>query len=532
MKNGIIGGYIAFFLLFSTPTMALVVDELVVIKEVGSLTGKIEVKDLANIDQQRLSIKIADPSLYRQMGLFYNSFLADLQPSFVTINKDEGLVSIAFPYGATEVFDLLIQFEWPQGRLVHRYIVRLQSSLFATAERVVVRISPTDILVRAAETRERDISAINERMHSVQVETIDGDNWRNVAQAIHQAYLRDSTINIEQVMLALRDANPDDFIGRQSSILRVGASLRLPDYYDITTRNPAAARRALVTILRRPTTKPRLELTVTRTEENAAASGAAAAVTLEELDKTISEEAELGSELALVDAQLERIERLIDLKQEEIAIIQAVAAEQEQQVSGGIRLLNASGNPQPRYDLRSALQQRWEGLVREIQTRPWVWSAAVALILFLLSFCAYLFMLLNRRQRGSGQDKAAMMRELRRTAMHDSEQQTQLFTTDASRKDAVETKDPPDVKSPPSIKSSEQPKKESVLTTPDKQEEPVIKDKKLVQDNPRTADLDLALAYINMSEPGRARPLLEGVLENGSPVERKKAQELLNRISP
>ena len=528
---------IILILLASPSVSALVLGELAIIKAEGRLTGEIEVRELEDVNQEKIIVSIAQPSLYRQLGLFYSHFLNELQLGYRVINGKQGLVIISLPYGATDVFDLLIEIRWPQGRLVRRYIVRLQNNLFATEDKVIVRISPAEIpaIRETGEELESKEVEIAERMRNVRVDTVEGDNWRNIAEAIRQAYLREESINVEQIMLALRDANVEDFSGSQSSILRIGASLHLPDYYEITLRSSAEARQIIAAIFKARSAKPLLVLSAPQTQT----SGGSAV--LEELDKTQREEEDIQGQLALVDAQLEQVEKLITLKGEELAILQTAAAEQENQKALSL-LQNGSITNEHLNTLNFAIRQRASEFFDEVRDQPFFWAVVALIIFFLISLYLYIFAKTKRKKT----NKATLMRELRRSSARDTDQQSHLFPTgsddahtvrDASVLDSQIPSTKYDLKDGSTATPQQKKSEPAPQTAPTLQDAPTpqtetVRQKEgiLLQDNARRASLDLARAYINMGENKKAEKLLREVVEQGSVKEREQAEKLLDQI--
>lgn len=498
-------------LFFSPFNDAIVLNELTVIKEEGRLNAEILVDDLSDINQEELSVRIASPALYRQLNLFYDTVLSSLEVEYRIVNQNEGVINLIVPYGTVSVFDLLVEIEWPQGRLVRRYAVRLADNLYASEERIVVSINPVEVLLEETDPRQAAINRINERMRDIEVDTVEGDNWRNVAEAIRQAYLRDEPINVEQVMLALRDRNSENFGGTRSSVLQVGASLRLPNYYEITLRDRRQAREIIAALFQSRAAEPLLTLSVTEPKTE---SGRQSLVQ-EELDKVQREEEDLKQQLALVDAQLEQVERLITLKEEEITVIQLAAAEQEDRQE---ILSEPSDTNSTQYlnNLETAIRDRVDTFFAEVRTQPLFWSAAVFAVILLSAL--YLFII--RLRRRSGRDRASLMRELRRSSMRD--RQPHLFEQDAADDIDRSPSDSPLQKIVPKEEGSEKPEKKEVTEA--------RKEGSLLQDNVRKANLDLARAYINMGESSRARSLLEEVIKMGSSEEQQQAKELLSQI--
>ncbi len=498
------------FLFFSPFNDAIVLNELTIIKEEGRLNAEIQVDDLSGINQEELEVRIAPPALYRQLGLFYDVVLSSLEVSYRTINQNEGLISLVVPYGTVDVFDLLVEIEWPQGRLVRRYSVRLLASLYTSEDPIVVSINPVEVLLtEEPASHQTPIGRINNRMRDIKVDTVEGDNWRNIAEAIRQAYLRDQPINIEQVMLALRDRNPENFSGSRASVLQVGASLRLPNYYEITLHDRRQAREIIAAIFKSRPAEPLLTLSVAEQETESGRQS----VLREELDKNQREEEDLQQQLALVDAQIEQIERLITLKEEEIAVIQLAAAEQSEEIFSEPSELNST---EYLRDFQAVIKDRVDTFFAEVRAQPLFWSAAILAIILLSG----LYLFISRVRRLSGRDRASLMRELRRSSVHNK--QPHLFEQELE--DDV-------VKSPSTTPLQKLvPQEEEIERSEKKRITRARKEGALLQDNVRRANLDLARAYINMGEPKRARTLLEEVIKVGSTEEQQQAKELLSQI--
>jgi len=506
---------LGFVILFCSPfNDAIVLNELTIIKEEGRLNAEIQVDDLNDINQEEIVVRIAPPSLYRQLGFFYDVVLSSLEVNYRTINQDEGVINLVVPYGTVDVFDLLVEIEWPQGRLVRRYSVRLLDNLYASEDQIVVSINPVEVLLTEEEpdSQQAAIDRINNRMQDIQVDTVEGDNWRNVAEAIRQAYLRDQPINVEQVMLALRDRNSENFSGSRSSVLQVGASLRLPDYYEITLHDRRQAREIIAALFRSRATEPLLTLSVAEQETESGRQS----VLREELDKTQREEEDLQQQLALVDAQIEQIERLITLKEEEIAVIQLAAAEQEDSEEFFISEPSQTNSTQYLRDFETVIRDRVDTFFAEVRSQPLFWSAAIFMILLLSG----LYIFISRVRRQSGRDRASLMRELRRSSVHNK--QPHLFEQDTTSDVAKSPSEPPLQKIVP--------KEEENRGAEKKEVNEARKEGSLLQDNAKRANLDLARAYINMGESNRARSLLEEVIKAGSTEEQQQAKELLSQI--
>ena len=502
-------------LLHSPPAAALVLDELVIIRERDRLVGRIHVRDLEGIRQEGMRARVAPPSLYRQLGLPYADFLNQLKMDYRSIDRERGVVTLSLPYGIARPFVLLMEIRWPQGRLVRSYAVRIPNGLFAPRDKVILRISPAEV---SAPRQTRPPSAsepdrIAAAMHYVRIDTVEGDDWRNLAEAIRQVYLKDEKINVEQIMLALRDANMEDFSGYRSSILHIDASLRLPDYYEIAAYDPQEARRIIDAILKKHTAGPLLVLSAPPTwpEGDFAALG--------RRNTTHGEKEAIGGRLALVDVQSEPVERLIALEREKLTIIQTLAMTRE-----GLQpaALGENGTvTRENFDsLEFAIRRRIDEFFIELRTQPFFWTL-IALLVLILS-CLYLFIFARRRgpRTATGRPSSA------RTPMEDPDRQAHLFPVDSPAAAAVTSSEQPE-------QTSEQPEpKGKRIDAPRlRKAGPVPQEGRVpLQDDVRKANLDLARAYINMNENKKAKKLLEETMQHGSAKEKKEAKRLLGRM--
>lgn len=448
----------------------------------ANLQGSAEVNDPDGLARDELRVAVASEGDYRRQGLAYTNFVRDLNVQYKRINRRRGEISISFPYAPVEEVAILLRLEWSQGLAWTHWLVRPEEILRASTGGAVVRIQAAPSR-RQPSSRERPTI---EDMEGLRIDTSRGDNWRNVADTVRQVYLRQEPINTEQVMLALRDRNPDAFTGPSDAVLRIGVSLVLPAYYDIQARNSAEARSVVRRLLARQiATRSRLELSP--------GAEAGRQAVLEERDAAKRSETETTQRLASVDTQLEQVTKLIELKQEQLSRIEEVAAQAEPTEEQSL---------DPSQQLSQLLNQRFQQLIDEARARPVFWGLA-GLAILLAAIFLFLFYRLVHRRSLSPRARASLMRNLRR-----GQQRRSLFDAKEPEGDADRIAVPP-----PSRRSTQ----------------PASSDDR-VQDDVTNANLDLARAYINMGEAKKARALLDAVLKDGTDAEKRKARKLLEDL--
>lgn len=523
-------------ILLPSLAMALQLNELVIERSGSELQGIIIVDDIKR-EQRELNVVIPSAADYESQGIAYNNFIRDLGIRYASSNRRSGRITISFPYEPIERFDLLIEVKWPAGEFQRRYRVNLAGILPQKDGSVIARITPVGVPVR----RDSSATATSEEPPTATIETVEGDSWHNLAQAIRQAYLRDDGISREQVMVALRDKNQEEFInGRR---VRIGVALNLPTYYEVDTVNKQEAQREIYKLLRqarRPS--PRLEIVaaksavkssnvVTLDSQNQDASAQDSQVIDDDLNEVAQVEhlelqkrevSEAGERLGLIRRQLEQVTKLIDLKSTRLFALRNEVDNQEYLPAsdydfrdfrefGDFGESNSSS-----IAIEELLKERTQVLGREFSKRPLFWI--VLGLATLLVFSLLLWLMLRRSRSRNRRARIKMMRNLH---------QDQVPTVSSSRPLIFDEKE--DELSIPAKLASSVPS--AVSREKRKPPPPRSNDGEgFLSDNLTNANLDLARAYVNMGEVASAKSLLQDVINTGTDIEKAQAGRLLDEI--
>ncbi|MDE1531224.1 peptidoglycan-binding protein [Pseudomonas carnis] len=310
------------------------------------LSVEIELRDVGGLTASEITPSLASAQAFVDAGVDRQAFLDDL--TFTPVINPEGRsvvrVTSSKPLPDSYV-RFLMQVQWPNGRLMRDYSVLLDPAKFdqpaPTASAPASSAPATGTLARHTTTPHDTL-------------------WEIAAKNRHGA-------SVQQTMLAIQALNPDAFVDGNINRLKTGQVLRLPD---ITQSTALAQPQAIAEVSAQNAAwrqrqrspqgqvagKPQLDATRRTQAGNAPSStqakdnlslvsaqaakkggkGAAGdsralsdklAMTQEELDTTRRDNEELKSRAADLQSQLEKLQKLIQLKNDQLARLQAQTGE-------------------------------------------------------------------------------------------------------------------------------------------------------------------------------------------------------------
>ncbi|MBL4982382.1 FimV family protein [Pseudomonas fluorescens] len=310
------------------------------------LSVEIELRDVGGLTASEITPSLASAQAFVDAGVDRQAFLDDL--TFTPVINPEGRsvvrVTSSKPLPDSYV-RFLMQVQWPNGRLMRDYSVLLDPAKFdqpaPTASAPASSAPATGTLARHTTTPHDTL-------------------WEIAAKNRHGA-------SVQQTMLAIQALNPDAFVDGNINRLKTGQVLRLPD---ITQSTALAQPQAIAEVSAQNAAwrqrqrspqgqvagKPQLDATrrtqagnapsSTQAKDNlslvsaqAAKTGGKGAVgdsralsdklamTQEELDTTRRDNEELKSRAADLQSQLDKLQKLIQLKNDQLARLQAQTGE-------------------------------------------------------------------------------------------------------------------------------------------------------------------------------------------------------------
>ncbi|MEB0048525.1 MULTISPECIES: FimV/HubP family polar landmark protein [unclassified Pseudomonas] len=314
------------------------------------LVAEIELLDVKDLTAAEVVPSLASADDFAKAGVDRQAFLNDLSFTPVLNASGKSILRVTSSKPLSEpMVKFLVQVMWPNGRLLRDYSVLLDPSKF----------SPQTADAAAQPAPAKAVSApVTGATKPSQYTTTPRDTlWEIAAKARNGG-------SVQQTMLAIQALNPDAFIDGNINRLKTGQVLRLPDPVQSTS---LAQPKAIAEVAaqntawrqgRRTAAKSgarQQQLDATKRGGGDAASSQAAkdnlslvsagsgkgrkgaagdaknlsnklAVTQESLDTTRRDNAELKSRMTDLQSQLDKLQRLIELKNNQLAKLQADGA--------------------------------------------------------------------------------------------------------------------------------------------------------------------------------------------------------------
>ena len=329
------------------------------------------------IDPGDVFVNIAPERAYQRLGLERNQFLGKLRFDVTTRANGSLVVNVSSREPLREPYlNFLLELTWPNGRLMREYAVLVDPPVYAEDSGVSESVrapssapaaqSQSASSTRSTESVRRQARVDQSRSSGYQSDTFGPTGPSDTLWTIASSVRPDNSLSMQQVMLALQDLNPDAFIGNNINRLKRGQVLRVPTADQIRSRSRAEAtqtvaqqnqefqqpKRTVDATAAAPQPKntgagdtaasgDELKLLVADNEggRNEAEGGSAGgdgqlaggvdagkAVAMEELESARRENDELNTRVDDLQDQVKTLQRLLELKNNQLADVQQGAA--------------------------------------------------------------------------------------------------------------------------------------------------------------------------------------------------------------
>ena len=311
------------------------------------LVAEIELLDVKELTAAEVVPSLASPEDFAKAGVDRQAFLNDLTFTPVLNAGGKSILRVTSSKPLSEpMVKFLVQVMWPNGRLLRDYSLLLDPSKFSPQTAEAAAQPATTPAVAAPVT-----GASKPTQH---ITTPRDTLWEIAAKARNGG-------SIQQTMLAIQALNPDAFIDGNINRLKTGQVLRLPDQVQSTNlaqpkaiaevaaqntawrqgrryvARPAAGQQQLDATNRpgtqaAPAQSAADKLSLVSAESGSSRGKGAAgdakalndklALTQESLDTSRRDNAELKSRMADLQSQMDKLQRLIELKNNQLAKLQ------------------------------------------------------------------------------------------------------------------------------------------------------------------------------------------------------------------
>ena len=202
--------------------------------------ARIELLSPTSSELDSLNIRVADIEAFDRAGIEWLLILNTLSFEVEINEAGPDYIKISSREAIREPFlNFLLEASWSSGRLFREYTVLLDPPFYDPGERqiTVPTVSLSDTTPESSiSSSASQISASSTQSSSISSST--GNEYGPVTSndtlwAIANQVRPDSSISVQQMMLALLRANPEAFIAGNINGLRQGQVLRVPDQNEI-----------------------------------------------------------------------------------------------------------------------------------------------------------------------------------------------------------------------------------------------------------------------------------------------------------
>src|SRR5262245_30274719 len=292
------------------------------------LDAEIELVNATPEDLATLDAKLASKDTFARYGLDWPPFMAS-----ITVTRDRGanggqVLRIKSTETVTEPFlTLLIEATWARGRLVREYTVLLDPPVFAPNS-----VAPTPVVtpsaVQSPSSGQISRPAPQEAPSAAPAYAGGGDSYEvrrgDSLSAIARRLSAGSGADTSQLMVSIYRGNPGAFEGDMNR-LRAGAVLRIPSGDEVAAVSPAEARdevrRSVGSYASSAGAGASGRLRLVPPSESASAGAGA---------DNSAEVSQLQGRVRELEGQLTESKRLLELRNTELADLQAKLAASQQ----------------------------------------------------------------------------------------------------------------------------------------------------------------------------------------------------------
>ena len=245
-----------------------------------SLVAEIDISDLSEEDSKSVKSALASPAAFAGMGLEYNAALNGLQIALQRRPDGNRYLKLLSTRPLNDPFiDLVVELSWASGRIVRTYTILLDPP--KTQESATTPVLPAPSIEAAAPQSPAAPSAVVPQLAATapsasavpaapgqaasravpsaaaaiapasapavagvaerrRIRVGKGDTASKLARSMVPG-----GVSVDQMLVALLNANPSAFIGGNINRLRAGAELSVPDASVIAKTSPSEARQVV-----------------------------------------------------------------------------------------------------------------------------------------------------------------------------------------------------------------------------------------------------------------------------------------------
>ncbi len=349
------------------------------------LDAEIRLNNTKDLDRTQVLIKMASPTDFDNAGVSLDYSLTTVKFNVILDGDGGGIIKVTTREPIIEPYlNFLVETRWPTGRMLREYTVLLDLPLFSdSAARPIEQAASggsaaaqsTGVAPRQSSKAPASVAA-NVRNDSPRSAPLSSEGEYRVRNndTLWQiaSNNRPGSASVQQTMVGIQKLNPRAFVKGNINRLKSGSVLRLPSLADISvSANQAVSevasqnrawRQGDETVIEATgaqldatdsyeaseimmSSEPRLSIAAGGSDDRSSAgdgsgltSGSKAlqddlVAAQESLDKTARENDELQSRLDDMESKVATLQRLLELKDDQLAVMQGNFSEGEQRLN-------------------------------------------------------------------------------------------------------------------------------------------------------------------------------------------------------
>jgi len=209
-----------------------------------SLNAEIALVLAANEDINSVNISLASPEKFDEAGIAWHHFLSNIRFNKVSKGNNRYSIELTSNNIVQEPFlDFLLEVKWPNGKVFKSFTVLVDPAI-ETQSSYVESVRSTNVpkkvttapVQKAVVRKENDFSSL--AVAGEYGPTQRNDSIWKIAERIN----KDSSVSVEQVMMALYKANPKAFYKKNVNALMAGKTLKIPSNTEVNQLSKASAK--------------------------------------------------------------------------------------------------------------------------------------------------------------------------------------------------------------------------------------------------------------------------------------------------
>ncbi len=332
------------------------------------LKAQVDLLNVGGLHEDQIKVRLATTDDFKRMGVDRAYFLTSITFDVEIDDNGRARIVITSEDPVLEPYlDFILEARWPSGRLLREYTVLVDPPVFDQATPVISassRVAEVDGEPEPAKKKQEVVQSTGTRVDVRDSNLAPGEMPSRAFNAstspapvpgtrymIHRddtlwqiaSNARPGGASVYQTMLDIQRLNPDAFIGGNINRIKAGYIIYLPSEGDISSGDLS---QALAEVRQQNqdwregrSSEPAHSgpsLRISAEPEEAAASAASASgqvaaspAAQEDKEKSDLERAELESRLVAMEQQVETLQRIVSLKDDQIAALQGVLADGE-----------------------------------------------------------------------------------------------------------------------------------------------------------------------------------------------------------